>query len=118
MPTAARKPCSQPGCGELADGRYCPGHTKINVVTVQRKQYDASRGSSAERGYDWEWRRHREWYLNRHSMCEASKGCDQPANEVHHIIRLSDGGDKFDPANMQALCKSHHSSKRGQGGRV
>lgn len=113
MPTAPKRPCTYPGCPELVERGRCDAH-KSGATKV----YEQQRGSSNERGYDWKWRRFRPWYLNRHPMCEASMGCNQLATEIHHIVRLEDGGEKYDEANLQALCKPHHSSKRGAGGRV
>lgn len=34
-----------------------------------------------------------------------------PASQVDHIVPLSKGGAKSDPANLQAFCHSHHSIK-------
>jgi len=51
-------------------------------------------------------------------LCEASCGCERPATELHHIIRLEDGGAQYDEDNIQALCKPHHDSLGGKGVRV
>ena len=33
------------------------------------------------------------------------------ATEVDHILPIEDGGAMYDEANLQALCKPHHSRK-------
>ena len=33
------------------------------------------------------------------------------ATEVDHVLPMADGGAMYDEANLQALCKSHHSQK-------
>ena len=51
--------------------------------------------------------------------CEG-RGILEPAVEVDHIQRIADGGDWFDPANLQSLCHSCHSrkTKRDEGANV
>ena len=68
------------------------------------------RPNSTARGYGHPWRRTRGRYLKHHPTCEHEH-CDQPAIEVHHLDGLGPKGPrghKWD--NLQALCKSHHSS--------
>lgn len=82
-----------------------------------RKFYDQRRGNACSRGYDRQWRRFRSWMLARRPTCESFEGCRLLATELHHIIRLRDGGERFDPANVQPLCKRHHDKLQGEGGR-
>ena len=96
-------------CGALVTSGYCPTH--------QRK-VEAQRGSSTQRHYDRRWRKFRSAVLFRRPLCEASCGCERPATELHHVIRLEDGGALFDEDNVQALCGPHHDSLGGKGGRV
>ena len=116
MPNAPKKPCRKIGCPALTDTGYCEAHQSLKHEAS--RQFDASRGNSAERGYDAHWRKFRAWLLRRRVMCEASVGCNKPGAELHHIVRLNDGGDKYEETNIQVLCKSHHSSLRGNGGSV
>jgi 5-methylcytosine-specific restriction protein A len=116
MPVAPKKPCRRPGCPALTDAGYCDAHQSLKHEAS--RQFDASRGNSADRGYDARWRKFRAWLLRRRVMCEALSGCNEPGNELHHVVRLQDGGDKYDESNIEVLCKSHHSSLRGFGGRL
>lgn len=74
------------------------------------------RPSAAARGYGHRWRKVRRMKLNADPMCQWP-GCDQAASDVDHIKTKASGGDDSD-ANLQSLCKSHHSTKtaRDDGG--
>lgn len=105
MPRSAFKPCRFAGCGALtAHGTLCDLH-KPMVETC-----DDRRAGSSRRGYDRHWRNLRAWYIRRHPVCEWS-GCREPASQVDHIVPLSRGGAKSDLANLQSLCRRHHSIK-------
>ncbi len=59
------------------------------------------------------WRATRKQFLLVHPLCRQ---CEQekrytPATEVDHIRPIASGGDRYDWANLQALCKPHHSAK-------
>lgn len=45
--------------------------------------------------------------------CEA-EGRVSPAQFTDHIVRIEDGGDPFDDANLQSLCEFHHNQKSGR----
>lgn len=62
------------------------------------------------RGYDRAWKRLRLWFLKRNPMC-CHPGCDQPATVVDHRTAIASGGARMDPANLQALCATHHGQK-------
>jgi len=32
------------------------------------------------------------------------------ATDIHHVVALADGGDPYDKAQLQALCKKCHSA--------
>lgn len=100
----AARVCSEPGCSNLVwgDERLCEGHT-----AERRRQVDAARPTSAQRGYDAAWQRIRKAFLAEHPHCVD---CGRAATEVDHIIALADGGTN-DWSNLQAKCKSHHSQK-------
>src|SRR4051812_20494908 len=103
MPIAPRRPCVHPSCGELTTTGRCDRH-KLR------------RPSSASRGYTHEYRKFRADFLERHTTCESSRGCSNPATELHHPHRLIDGADACDEQNAQALCDVCHNSLGGKGG--
>lgn len=59
------------------------------------------------------WRKLRDYYIKSHPLCEECKrkGRVRKATEVDHITPISDGGSRYNTANLQALCKSCHSRK-------
>ncbi len=80
----------------------------IDAANAQR--YDEMRGTPRDRGYDEAWSRCRHSYLSAHPLCEDCQKFDilTPADEVHHIIPLRDGGDKLNFENLRALCRACH----------
>lgn len=108
MPVKPATPCSQPGCPELSHERFCPTHAKAEDQRYRTYQRDPA----INKRYDHRWRKIRNAYITRHPLCEHCQqdGCVTPAQEVDHIIPLENGG-THDEANLQALCKSCHSSK-------
>lgn len=99
--------CTTPGCDELADGPRCPIHANAR---------DAARGSSSERGYDAEWQRVRKLVLARDGYECQLRGprCTRVADTVDHIIPLSAGGARLDPANLQGACRTDNTAKGGR----
>lgn len=59
-----------------------------------------------ESGSDTRWRRFRLTILERDKgLCTVRlQGCTTRAEEVDHIIPLSRGGPRYDPANCRASC--------------
>lgn len=49
-------------------------------------------------------------YKATHLRCEWPN-CPRIADHVDHITPLAEGGDRYDPANMQSLCEPHHTTK-------
>ena len=41
----------------------------------------------------------------------AVPGCAEEATEADHVREIADGGDEWDPQNLQALCRAHHAEK-------
>lgn len=70
------------------------------------------RATSAQRGYDRQWRKRRRLYLARHPLCVECEGRDHvvQATQVDHIVPRSRGGADGDD-NLQALCAACHSRK-------
>lgn len=98
--------CKQPTANENG---YCDAHQDRYVD--YKKRYDKRRGSPSKRGYDRTWQRFRENFLQKHPLCFmcTQEGRLTPANEVHHIKPLAEGGARLDPDNCMPLCKACHS---------
>jgi 5-methylcytosine-specific restriction protein A len=106
MPYKPKKPCAFPGCRELTATRFCPTHAKQDAREYERYRRDPA----TRKRYSHEWRRIRNWYISQHPLCERcdAAGRITPAQEVHHIRPLSQGG-THDESNLMALCSSCHS---------
>ena len=104
MPTRALRPC--------AATATCPHCQPCPVHGTRHAQVAKRRGSSTQQGYGARWRRLRAQVLREEPLCRACLGVGRvaPATEVDHIVPRSKGGPD-DRANLQSLCKSHHSEK-------
>ncbi|MGV0627196.1 HNH endonuclease [Mycolicibacter minnesotensis] len=49
-------------------------------------------------------------YRRHHPICEWPD-CPRLTDHVDHVVPLAEGGDRYDHANMQSLCKPHHVQK-------
>lgn len=88
------------GCHEFATTRgRCPEH--------QPKPW-ATRSASWQSGSTRKWREARDQQLRDETHCRR---CGTKATEVDHILPLSEGGSKWDKANMQSLCEDCHKAK-------
>ena len=107
MPYKPKRPCAYPGCGRLAkDKQYCAEHQK-----VMDKQYNQhERNPASNKRYGRAWKRIRDRYIKAHPLCEECQrqGLLVAAEEVHHIIPLSNGGSS-NADNLMSLCKPCHS---------
>lgn len=112
MPYRPLRPCTYPGCRELADGGRCVKHRRH-----EGRDYDQRRGSSTARGYDYKWQRYRVQYLREHPLCECDDckrmGRIVPAKDVDHIVAVSGPDDPlfWEPSNHRAMAHGHHSRK-------
>lgn len=101
-------------CGNEMNGTAMPTkaktHNQITRTTIRVKD---NRPSAINRGYDGMWAKFRAGYIKRNPLCREckSKGIIRAAKEVDHIVPISKGGDKYNEANLQSLCKSCHSRK-------
>ena len=108
-PQKAKRPCLSSGCKDFASNKgYCDKHQS------RVKQRDRDRGTAHQRGYDAEWKKHRDQFLLEHPLCVECrrKGYVMPATVVDHIVPHK--GDKelfWDKKNWQSLCETHHNIK-------
>lgn len=106
MPIKPKRPCSHPGCPRLTDGRFCEEHQR-----QENKRYEKyDRDPAVRCRYGRTWKRIRDRHIAEHPLCEMCKkqGRITPAEEVHHIKPLSQGG-THDDSNLMSLCKECHS---------
>jgi hypothetical protein len=85
-------------CGELVrrPRTRCPVHYESSGQGPRERLYRSAR-----------WRRFRADHLATFPWC-VRLDCGQRAVDLNHIQDLADGGDAFDPANVEGLCKHHH----------
>lgn len=105
MPKRPKRPCSYPGCPELADINYCEKHEKLHLN---------NRASAKERGYDSRWRKASKRFLKVNPLCKHCEAAGKlvKAEVVDHIIPHR--GNKvlfWDESNWQPLCKQCHDKK-------
>lgn len=116
-----KKICKAKRCNALCDYLvgYCDEHIGLKVVAERERQreVDKHRGSQRDRGYTRTWEKKRVVYLKVNPLCVECKkqGKYIPANEVHHIKALADGG-THEHSNLMALCKSCHSGITAKAG--
>jgi len=108
MPYKPKKPCTHPGCSKLVSGRFCDNHAKQDAREYERYR----RNPATRKRYGRAWKRIRDRYIAKHPLCEQCEEFGQltPAQEVHHIVPLSEGG-THDESNLMSLCTACHSGK-------
>ena len=106
VPNRPKRPCSHPGCPRLTNGRFCDEHAKQEAQRYERYQRDPA----VQKRYGRVWKRVRDRFIAAHPLCQRcqERGRITPAQEVHHIVPLSQGG-THDETNLMALCTSCHS---------
>lgn len=106
MPFKPKRPCSCPGCPNLTDGRFCEEHAKQEAQRYERYHRDPA----TRKRYGRTWKRIRDRHIKAHPLCEQCEKAGRltPAEEVHHIVPLSQGGSN-DVNNLMSLCTSCHS---------
>ena len=106
MPKRPPRPCSHPGCPALTDGQFCPEHRKLAAARYNRYERDPA----IQKLYGGAWPRIRARFLAEHPLCVVCRkeGRVTAADEVHHILPLSQGGTHAED-NLMALCKACHS---------
>lgn len=78
-----------------------------------QRAYDATREGG--RYGDVRWRAFRKAYLAQHPLCADCLPVVTAATDVHHVVKLRDGGDQYDPGNCMALCHACHAVRTGRG---
>jgi len=106
MPYRPNHPCAHPGCPALVEGHFCPTHAQQDARAYTRYHRDPG----TNRRYGRAWRRIRAAHIAAHPLCEECQRAGRltPAQEVHHILPLSQGGD-HSRDNLMSLCKPCHS---------
>ena len=101
----------------------CGGRIRDGVCNrCGPRRYRDERASAAARGYDWQWRNFRLWYLSLpgNETCRrcAERGIDTPSRQVHHIKDLATHPElKYELSNLEPLCDSCHSKEtKGRSG--
>ena len=95
--------CTTPHCPNYAvEHSYsCAQHKKERIPTVHSL-------SSVDRGYDSIWNKLRTIHIAKEPLCRL---CEQPGQEVDHIIPLDQGGERLNENNLQTLCRRCHAIK-------
>jgi len=103
------KICLYPGCPKLTTTRYCDEHTRQTNQNYNKRRLESD--PDFYKRYGRRWHEIRDLYISKHPLCARclEAGHLVPAEEVHHIRPLADGGDNSDE-NLMSLCKSCHSS--------
>jgi len=111
--TKPKKPCAYPQCPNLTDTRYCPEHQRLVNQHYNKYQRDKKHGKR----YGSSWEKISKAYRRANPLCEQckSEGKLVPAELVHHIKPLADGGTN-DPDNLESLCWSCHSRHHAKHG--
>jgi len=116
-PTAPKHPCSYPGCAFLVE--TCDSRCEKHRIQ-ERREYDRTRKDDPfHRLYaSASWRKVRKIKLSINPLCERcqANGRTKAAEEVHHRNAVRDGGDPFDIAFLESLCKSCHSRESATSG--
>lgn len=97
--------CAEPGCPGYAAYRgrcvfHARRHERISHPLANQAVYNSKR-----------WQVLREAQLSAEPLCQWFAGCGKIASDVDHIRPLQEGGNPYDPANVQSLCGSHHAMK-------
>lgn len=114
MPSAPPTICNRPSC---------PGKVQAGVCSVcgpkrRQRDYDRNRGTSTERGYDYQWQQFRKRYLAANPLCLDCKetGIIAAARDIHHKQKLCDHPElKYEEENLLPLCKMHHDKRTARG---
>ncbi len=109
---APLKPCAWPGCNRLVElgTIYCREHEK-----QYKREHNRTRNIDPFYGRN-TWKKVRAKFMKEHPLCEdcRQKGLVTPATEIHHIVPVAQGGERFDEKNLVALCHRCHMARHGK----
>lgn len=113
MPRSPKRPCRMTGCPNFAEPGevYCTKHKPEADHFYNRYQRDPD----AKKRYGRAWKRIRDRHIHEHPLCEEclKAGRTVPAEEVHHLLPLADGGTHV-RSNLVSLCRSCHLKKHAE----
>ena len=101
-------------CGKLIELNQTACEACKERQAKRQMEYEKSRGTSTQRGYNSKWRKYREGYLKHNPLCVEclKEGIITPATVVDHIVPHKGDSKLFwDKTNHQGLCKHHHDIK-------
>lgn len=63
-----------------------------------------------------QWRKTARMHKSKNPFCVKclEEGKHVAVQFTDHIVRIEDGGEKFDESNLQSLCAFHHNQKSGR----
>lgn len=95
--------CLFPNCNMIVDKGYCEVHARY-------KSGEENRPSAHKRGYSRKWKKVRDIKLKRNPLCEMCEERNKitPADMVHHIKPISEGGAVLEYDNLMSLCNKCH----------
>jgi len=101
-----RSVCCHPGCNHIA----LQGKSKCEEHFVERKiKKDTKKTRDKNYGTS-RWKKLRAEKLRQSPLCSD---CKKPANTVHHIIPVKEGGEFWDINNLDTLCRACHEKEHG-----
>ena len=115
-PTRALQQCKKCYATAINGTRFCARHQTADRDSEQQRE--KTRQNDGLRKFYWSsrWKAVRRFVLGRDPICahvENGTRCWRLASDCHHIVEaaawMAQGGDFFDPDNLQGLCHAHHS---------
>ena len=93
----------------MSPGRICLGCGRI----IGRGRCPIC-GTTTARGYGGDWEKVRRQVLERDEYrCRLRlEGCTETATAVDHVVPMSKGGARLDPANLRSTCASCNARQR------
>lgn len=111
MPNAPPTCCP---CGGRRTNGVCDGCGPRK----SKADHDRNRGTSSERGYDYQWQKFRKNYLMYNPLCADcwDVGIATSATDIHHKCKLREQPElKYEEGNLMPLCKHHHDKRTAMG---
>ncbi len=106
--------CKDPMCSELTETPpYCDEHRPAKTKHQPSKKSAEDTRIRNKFYHSKKWRSFRKSILAKEPLCRecSDRQFFFPATVVDHILPISEGGEPFDPKNMQPLCVSCHNRK-------